>query len=227
MAVEEGFNVGDMEQVIHVNLRLLDQSETPAVAVSIREDPLDRVRRLDISVDPPFPEKLWLEISVQIRELFKETPIVLRGKLLADEKREIGTIAVVLTGERRGDYVLEPVNVLGGLDDLPDSMLITLDLEGLLMPAGTDPATIDPTTATTDPDRMSHAMTSTVVRLEFRKGNATETPAGAQPEPEGSAAPGTEPASSEESAATGQPDEGSAGVDSETPAAPDTQTPEQ
>ena len=84
------------------------------------------------------------------------------------------------------------MNVLAARTSLPDTMLVTIAVEALLMPDGTDPDTIDPMTAEVSEERYSLAVATPPVRINVKSAAAPPpaAPAAAAPEEPGAAAAG-------------------------------------
>lgn len=160
-------DIGDIEQGIHFNILLSDRSESAHVSVDAKEDLLFRTKLAHVRVEPPFPEELWFNTTLRCRNDLKGNPVVLRGRYLLDGARELKTFSMIYAEKGENDIELEPVEVLHAYEEPPDSVLLTLEVEALLMPPDTDPATVDAVTATTSPDRISSAMSATVVRIDF------------------------------------------------------------
>ncbi len=167
--------VGDVEQTVTINMSLSQRSQARNITEEVLADKLERVRLLTININPPFPNSLWLDTVVKAKNDFHYTPVVLRGSYLRNEKESLGDIKLVLAGRFSDDYNLQPIDVLAGLEQVPETMLISMDLEALLMPPGTDPAAIKPDTATTPPERITRAMYyKTAVRINFNKGGGAQ-----------------------------------------------------
>ena len=182
-------DIGDIEQMVHFNLSVDPRSEGANVQVTAREDTHMRVRSLEVEVHPPFPKEFWLKTVLGSEEkYFSDSPLVVRVKYLRDETTVLNSFEDLLVQLEDGFVPYDPINVLAGMDEIPESVLITLDVECLLMPVGTDPATINPKTAATAPDRISHVSIGTVARINFVKdeedsGTVEETGEGLSTEP--------------------------------------------
>ena len=179
-------NIGDVEQTVFVNLKLAERSRSPRILQEAKADALERVRLLTLDLLPPFPEELWLDAECQCREKYDDTPVVVRGTYLIDGRATEEKISIVLAKHSEQTHALPSVELMRLIGPPPDSVLVTLDLEGLLMPMGTDPATIDPWTAKTTPDRTSRAVLGTTVRINFQEAGLGE--------PAGPAGPALDPA---------------------------------
>lgn len=163
-------NIGDVEQTVFINVKVSDKSKSPKVLEETKADALDRIRLLTLDILPPFPEELWLDVECQCRENYDETPVVIRGNFAIDGKPTTESLSIVLGERANQTHPLPPLEVMHLIGTpLPETVLISLNLEGLLMPVGTDPASVNPLTAETTPDRTSRAVLGTAVRINFRK----------------------------------------------------------
>ncbi len=163
-------NIGDVEQTIFINVKVSDKSKTPKIIEESKADALERCRLLTLDVLPPFPEELWLDVECQCRDNYDEAPVVIRGTFMLDNQPTTEGISIVLGERSNQTHPLPPIEVMRLVGSpLPDTVLLRLDIEGLLMPLGTDPNTINPLTADTTPDRKSKAVLGTAVRINFKK----------------------------------------------------------
>lgn len=163
-------NIGDVEQTVFINVKVADKSKSPKVLEETKADALDRARLLTLDILPPFPEELWLDVECQCRENYDEAPVVIRGNFAIDGKPTPEGLSIVLGERSNQTHPLPPVEVMHLIGNPPpETVLISLNLEGLLLPVGTDPASVNPLTAETTPDRTSRAVLGTAVRINFRK----------------------------------------------------------
>jgi hypothetical protein len=162
---QSGLNIGDLEQTVHLNIVLSERSEATNITVAPLTDRLDRIQLLRIIVEPPYPESLWLQPVVDSNNDFSEQPAIFRG-VYRRNNVALDSFAQVLGERRRNEYPQPPIDILSGLPGTPDSLLLEVDLEGVLYPAGYEAGAIeDPARATSD--TMSTAMYGTTVRVEF------------------------------------------------------------
>ena len=159
------FNIGDVEQqCIHIEADLAPQSASPSIVVEKSEDRLKVLKIVTIDVSPPYPEELWLTYRVKSKKDLADHPVALRAKVIADD-REVGSFSLVLAEGAMKNTFEKQVNVLEGLDAVPESIGVRVAPLAVLFPEGTDPATIDPETAETD--EMSEAIYFAFVRVNF------------------------------------------------------------
>jgi hypothetical protein len=142
-----GFNVGDAETSIELNLEL--DPVTAAVA-GVKEDRVLNAKRQlsqsSVTVTTPGLKEFWVKLRVRPARPFIERPVVLRGVIERDNQ-PLASFQVKL-----GKYAMEEdpdspkefrVNLLADLPTMPASMLVFAKAEVLLLPTGTDEATID------------------------------------------------------------------------------------
>ncbi len=161
---EHEVNIGDVEAQVRILGTLAPQSEADNVQVQVYEHgPV--IDMATVTVNPPYPTELNVVFTTRALRDFPVTPVVVRAKVLVD-KREIGSYAtkfgVRATFEEREDVV----DVLAGLDTIPESMLVHVEAEAVLMPQGTDEASVDPLTATASVERRT-VIRSNPVRINF------------------------------------------------------------
>lgn len=166
-------NIGDVEQQIDIEAALAPESSSG----HIKEDPVieksGRIKILTITMSPPHPQKLLIRYTINSRQAWDTRPVVLRGRLLVDREREIASLATVLGADAQRNSFELVVDVLQGLDRVPETLGVTFSGEALLMPRDTDVATIDPKTA--ESSERSGALYATVVRVNFASPAAQET----------------------------------------------------
>ncbi len=163
-------DVGDIESMLTLYATIDDQSKSPAVAVNEMVDVRGKVDMVTLDVTPPAPQELWVAIKVSSKSAFNEGPVVLHCKVMRDNDT-IQTFDCV--GGR--DPVLNPdgckVNVLSGLPSAPATMLVHAEAEVILLPAGTDPGTINPAEVKGGPDTTGVVL-SNPVRINLKSEEA-------------------------------------------------------
>jgi len=98
---------------------------------------------------------------------FKERPVVVRTKVFRDNTK-IDEFAVVLGEDARGKPFVQTLNVLSGLPAVPASFLVHAQADVILLPAGTDPKTVDPKAVSAAADTTGTVL-SNPVRINFAK----------------------------------------------------------
>ena len=167
-------DIGDLEQAISVLVAVADKSQADTIKEEALKDAGGRMHLLTIDVAEPYPEKLFLNFAVNTSRRFPVNPGALRFKIKREDETLL-SISALVGKEKIGIIHAEQVDVLAGLDAIPESLLLTIESEVALMPVGTPEDSIDPETATSTPDRTSTAMATPPVRINFT--------AGAQPKP--------------------------------------------
>jgi hypothetical protein len=90
---------------------------------------------------------------------------VVRTKVFRDNTK-IDEFAVVLGADAMSKPFVQSLDVLSGLPAAPASLLVHAQADVILMPAGTDPATVDPKTAAAAADTTG-AVLSNPMRINF------------------------------------------------------------
>ena len=166
MAAPTEDNIGDLEQMVLLEAAVAEQSRGPNIETTPLVDATGRMNYLTIDVSPPFPDELWLDIRVRARRSFPRNPGVLRIAI-RDGDEVLDTFGTVVGRTSTPSVPEHSVNVLAARETIPETMLIALDVEALLMPEGTDPDTVDPMTAEVPESRFSRALPTPPVRINF------------------------------------------------------------
>lgn len=167
-------NVGDLEQAVMIEAAIADKSQGANVEASSLVDPTGRMNMFTVDVAPPFPEELWLDIKIRSRRPFAENPGVLRIAI-KDGEHVLDRFGTVIGKSVTPTVSKRTINALAARDSIPATMLLTINIEALLMPEGTDPDTIDPMTAEVPEERYSFAVPTPPIRINFT--GAEEKPA--------------------------------------------------
>lgn len=168
-------NVGDLEQAVIIEAAVAQKSQGANVQATPLVDPRGSMNLLTVDVTPPLPEELWLDITVKSRRSFPKNPGVLRIAI-KDGDHVLDSFGTVIGNNAKPSVSERSVNVLAARDTIPDTMLVTIEVEALLMPEGTDPDSIDPVTAETPESRYSRAVPTPPIRVNF-EGAAAQPPA--------------------------------------------------
>ncbi|MCC6489961.1 MAG: hypothetical protein IT364_20905, partial [Candidatus Hydrogenedentes bacterium] len=124
----------------------------------------DRMAIVNVSVAPPVPEQLWASYKLQCFRDFPDTPVVLRAQVMVEGKAVGSISAVIGKGAQRREFITK-VNLLSQFDQVPQTFLATVVGELLLMPEGTDEASVVAETATSS--LVSRALLFNPVRVNF------------------------------------------------------------
>lgn len=160
-------NIGDVEQTIELRADIAPESQADNIAVERMESDMKRLKVLTLDVSPPYPEKLLLNYTAKSKQGWEENPVAVRAKVLLDREEVIDSFSLVLDGDAQRNTFMKQVDVMAALDGIPETAGITLDPTAVLMPEGTDPASVDPETA--DSEERSGAIYHTAVRINFLK----------------------------------------------------------
>ncbi|MBN2309449.1 MAG: hypothetical protein JXR94_10790 [Candidatus Hydrogenedentes bacterium] len=158
-------NIGDVEQGIDIQARLAPESASATITAEELGNKRDQVMLLTLKVSPPYPEELWVEYRVNAKRAFAERPVALRARVLVEREREIGSFSLVLGADARKNGFAKKIDILSGLEAIPETMEVIVSAEAFMMPAGTDEETLDPETAVSD--ESSKAIYQTAVRVNF------------------------------------------------------------
>ncbi len=161
----EVLTVASAEIQVHLEAGLAPQSYSPDITVEQLVNPMKIVNMVTMDVKPPRPESLLISLHAWRTQRSPRHPIVIRGKVIMD-KETVGTFAELLNtrGTKRMELTTVDVSALASKD--VDSLLIQAEAELLILPEGTDPATIDPLTVTTSPSQIG-VKRSNPVRINF------------------------------------------------------------
>ncbi len=144
------WDIGGIETHTYIEARL-DTSSLPA---SVTFDELVnrryRVNLVSVNVSEPLPERLPVNIALVVDEDLSQAPFLARYTVYrGDEVLGEGSL---VAGER-GITTLEgsPYDVLAGLETVPRDMLVSVKADLFMLPPGTDPQSVDPSTYDTSP----------------------------------------------------------------------------
>lgn len=167
-------DIGDVEQRVRISGTLAEHAAAPNIDVVDRITPHDVYTMSTITVSPPYPEELWIGFTVSTPDEWGDNPVVLHTTILRDDEplvefpTVLGEHAHRTEHPERGEWLdrYQEVDVLQGLDTVPDTMLVIADARALLMPVGTEEEDLDPYTAET-PETRRTVLSSNPVRINF------------------------------------------------------------
>ena len=163
---EHEINIGDVEATVRILGTLAPESEAPNITVQTYEHALV-VDLATITVSPPFPDELKVLFTTRGLRSFGVTPVAVRAKVFVD-KKEVYSYALKFGLRAEYERPEEVVDVLAGLETIPDTMLVHVEAEAVLMPEGTNEVSLDPLTATASIERRT-TIRSNPVRINFVK----------------------------------------------------------
>jgi len=152
-------NPGDVEAQVYLDVRLSARSQPgDNVVVDQAMDVLrERTALMTVQMTPPYPENFWLVFELCNKSFLAEVPIVVRTRVFREiegqAKEELGMfsnaapIGHVALGKRA------EFDVFAGLDALPESLLVTSQIDVYLLPEDTDIESIDLDTVSAPPDK--------------------------------------------------------------------------
>jgi len=161
----KAMDVGDAETALRLEATIGDKSKGPNVKVDETRDTLSRLVITTADVAPPAPKELWASFRLTSSMAFTERPVVVRTKVFRDNTK-IDEFAVVLGANATSKPFAQSLDVLSGLPAAPASLLVHAQADVILMPAGTDPKTVDPKTVSAAADTTG-AVLSNPVRINF------------------------------------------------------------
>lgn len=195
----EEIDAGDVEAKVGLELTL-ETGGTPGILSEELRNAKQRLNSVMLTVIPPRPAELWIKVMLNTTENFATRPVAVRGKVFREiaknHKEEILSFQTILDGhaaphQRPADgsgYPIEfRVDALGGLADLPSTMLLSATAQVVMSPAGTDPAMIDPATYTSTPEDTGNLL-GNALRINYA-GGPSAIPALPAPTPGAPAAP--------------------------------------
>jgi hypothetical protein len=167
--VEEKTNIGDAEQGLWIEARLTPEAITPGMVNDEIENRRSRLAIVNVTIPPPVPETLHAIYTVNATREFEKTPVVLRAQVMVDGM-PVGSIQDVFGINAREKKLQVTVDLFSAFEQIPDSILATVEGELLLMPEGTDESSIDPATATST--ATSKAIQFNPIRVNIERGAA-------------------------------------------------------
>jgi len=159
------FDLGDAETSLKLEAKVGAASANPSVKVDETLDYRQKLVMTTVDVTPPAPKEFWVTFILQSSSAFKEAPVVVRGKVFRNDS-EVGAFAAVLGADATKKPFEQNVDALAGLSTAPNTMLVHAEAEVILLPEGTDPATVDPKTVTGTPDATGSVL-SNPMRVNF------------------------------------------------------------
>jgi hypothetical protein len=164
------YNIGDVEQGVHLQATIADESKAPNIDVKELADSNKLIRTSTLTVSSPLPEHLWLKFFISLDKMGPEAPVVLRGEIGIGEKGEkvIKPFKyVILKRMSSGENEIK-IDIIPALEGNPDSILVGSKAEAILLPANTDFKTVNPDTVTGTPETTA-TLYSNPLRIKFNR----------------------------------------------------------
>ena len=161
---EKPLDVGDAEAALRLTLTI---PEPVAANVGVEElrDMRGDLNMLTVNVAPPHPQKLDVALTVTSSKRFAERPLLVRVSVLRDGQATESQTAT-LAGDAQKKPVSYTFDAMKGLTATPASMLLYAEAEIVMLPAGTDVASLDPATVTGTPETTGSKV-SNPLRINF------------------------------------------------------------
>ena len=169
-------DLGDVDSGIMILGKLAPESESATVTADYIETQRSRLSITTITVRAPFPDELFVQFEMASTRDFVERPVVTRVRAYRDEETQLGDEHAYVMGstarqpEPDASGVVVPrafvVDVMAGLEEAPDTMLVHAEADAWLMETDTDESTLDPF-QDTSPERVS--LFSNPVRINFER----------------------------------------------------------
>lgn len=199
--------IGDLEAEVDFELTLDEETAPPGVTMESLRSQRKKLNMVTVTVPGARPDALWLSIDLGTRLSFPERPVVASGRLIRDlengQEETLFTFETIFdenasrsARREEGDYPPQHfrAEVLQGLEEMPETMLVYAEMDVVITPRNVDPAGVDPAADKGDPEERG-TLVSNPLRVNFEPGDAAPA---ATPEPEAPA--DAEPAGVEESA---------------------------
>lgn len=140
-------DIGDVEAGIRVEVKVAEESEGPNITTDYLIDARQILNMATANVYLPHPEKLLLEMKTISKRSFEDSPVVFRAKVFVGEgknKREIDEFSGVFGAKAAFTNIAHTLDLMEHLDEIPESLLLIVQFDLLLMPKGTAEEGLDP-----------------------------------------------------------------------------------
>lgn len=174
-------DLGDVDSGIFLRGLLAPEAASATCTAEYVETMRGNLSLTTITVKEPFPEQLPIRFEFSAKRDFPDTPVVIRARAYRGENEPMGEeYACVLGSNARGLPAAEgaeplqyafTVNVLEGLETIPDTMLVFGRADAWLMPKGTVETLLDPKTADSP---HTVALMGNPVRINFVRAAAAQ-----------------------------------------------------
>jgi hypothetical protein len=169
-------DIGDVEADVRIEATVADESLGAQVTAIEDRTVRSTLTMTTATVPPPPPAQLWLRFRVAPGKNvnYARRPVVVRGRILRDNV-PLDTFSTVLGAYLHAQQTVAvgtvrpldfKVDVLQGLAAPPPTMLVHAQAELMLLPEGTDEATLDPAAVTAEAGNQTTVL-SNPVRINF------------------------------------------------------------
>ena len=162
------FGIGDVETGIEIKGQLDLRSKSRNIeykeTLTVKKD----LAMVNITVNQPFPEELWLHFNIRKGGTdFEDNVVIVRGAVYLDET-PIQRIEYAIPPARIQPFVHEiRIDVMSHLSSIPDTLLARLSIEAILL-MGVHEIPEDISAVKTAPDS-TVTVRSNPVRIDFAK----------------------------------------------------------
>lgn len=143
-------NIGDVEALVRLTLKAPAEQFPPGAEVEPMETRKGYLAAWYVTLKPPYPPAIQVTLDLNVTQEFTERPVIMEIELLRDDQpigvswRTLITRRIFLPGTEAPDGPRSfQADVLQGLTAPPESMLIVARARAVLVPKGTDPASLD------------------------------------------------------------------------------------
>ncbi|NLN92543.1 MAG: hypothetical protein GX130_04430 [Candidatus Hydrogenedens sp.] len=173
-------DLGDVDSGITIRGELAAGAASATVSAEYLDTQRGNLSMATITVEEPFPERLPVSFTLYSQRPFIERPVVVRVHAFRDDQKITEESAAWVMGK---DARVDPVgsdgqerprqfsvDVLAGLDEIPETLLVHARADAWLMEEGTTEELLDPKTAQSG-ERVT--LMSNPVRINFKKSEQT------------------------------------------------------
>lgn len=161
---ERPVDVGDAEAALKITLTI-PQPVPANFGVEELKDARGNLDMVTANVAPPYPQKFDVALTVKSSKPFVERPLLVRLSVLRDGQA-IESQTVTVSGDATKNPFSYTFDALKGLTSAPATMLLHAQAEIIMLPEGTDVASIDPATVSGTPETTGSRV-SNPLRINF------------------------------------------------------------
>lgn len=154
---KQPIDLGDVDSGVFIRGILAPGAEAPNITAEYMENVGGQLFMTTITVKEPFPEVLPIRFELNVKRNFAERPVVVRFRALNENNEVISEEYACVLGKDARTNPLDAsgkevtrgftINVLEGLETIPDTLLVHGRGDAWLMPEGTVETLLDPKVA--------------------------------------------------------------------------------
>lgn len=174
--------IGDVESQVYMTADIAEDAQGSNVEIDTLRSRNERVQLKTVTITPPFPDSLICSFHLASEQNFPDNPVAILGRVLRDDE-EIGEFEAVLGAKAVRRRMLDDdkdlpsleyhFDVLEGLEEVPETMLVLAEMDAKLTPTGTEEEGLDPATVTVR--EANHGiLRSNPLRINFTQDTAEE-----------------------------------------------------